>query len=430
MPEDTSETTPPVEGSSLRQRAARAGVWIVAVKAVQRSLGLVRMVVLARLLSPAEFGVYGFASLAIAFLDMFTETGADISVIRRKETGRDYLDTVWTLQFLRSLGLFLALVAGAGLVGWFFKSPRSTDLLRLLAFSVLIRGCTSVGVVCLRKELKYKALFPFSFGNSVADLLVTAVLAWWLRSAWALVGGVLAGQLAGCIISYMIHPYRPRFRMHARYLKELYHFGRWIFSQSFLFYFLTEGDKIILGRLLGSLPLGLYQMAFRVSNMPTTEIMHVVSRITLPAYASLRESLPRLRSVYLDTIQMIALLSSPLAAGLVCVAPSLTHCILGAAWVPATRAIQVLALFGFIRSVSANSGSFFYTIGRPDIVTKLMLGKVVLMAVMIVPMTLLFGMMGTVATMTLNALAAKPVTDYLVIRGLKCSARDMVYPQV
>ncbi len=418
------------EPPALRNRAARAGVWIIGVKIFQRALGLIRLVVLARLLSPAEFGVFGVASLAIAFLDMFTETGAEISVIRRRETDSRFLHTVWTVQFLRSLALFLLLFVAAGWVAQFFQSPRSGLMLRFLALSVVLRGCTSLGVICLRKDLNYRALFHYSFGGSLADLLVSAGMAWWLGSAWALVWGALAGQLASCVISYRIHPYRPRLLLDRTHLKELVRFGRWVFSQSFLVYLLSEGDKIILGRLLGTASLGLYQMAFRVSNMPATEIMHVVSRIALPAYASIQDSAARLRSVYLHTIQMVTLLSAPLSAGLICIAPSLTAGILGPRWIPATSAIQLLAVFGFIRSIGGNSGPFFYAIGRPELVTMILAGKTILLAAMIYPMTQHFGMMGTALTMVINALAAKIPTDYLVIRSLKCRAEEMIRPQL
>ncbi|NCC50335.1 MAG: lipopolysaccharide biosynthesis protein [Spartobacteria bacterium] len=415
---------------SLRGKAAKAGAWLAGLRMTQRVLSTLRLVVLARLLSPADFGLFGVAMLAISFLETFTQTGTEVALIRHKDPSKAFINTAWAVQVLRAVALTILLLLFSAPIAHFFKTSEAAGLLRLLAVSIFIRGFTSLGIVFMRRDLQYRKLCVYSMTNTLVELVVTVICALVLRNAWALVWGRVIGQLAACAVSYGIAPYWPTRTFDRSSMKELYGFGRWIFGSSLLVYLLREGDDIVLGRIAGAEQLGLYQMSYRLSNLPATQITHVVSRITLPAYASLQDQPARLRAVFLETLQLVCLVSIPLAIGIICVAPSLTAGILGASWISATPAIQWLAFFGLIRSIGANSGPVFLAMGRPEIETKLLLGKFLLLAAIIFPLVLKYQIMGACWAVVINAVLAKPVTDYLVLRLIRCRVREMVHAQI
>jgi len=418
------------KNTSLRSKAAKAGAWLAGMRMVQRLLSVLRLIVLARLLSPDDFGLFGVAMLAISFVETFSQTGTEVALIRHKNPSESFINTAWAIQVCRGIVLALLLVLFSTPIAHFFRTSEASGLLRLLAVSIFIRGFTSLGVVFLRRDLQYNKLFVYSMSNTIVELVVTIICAILLRNAWALVWGRVIGQLVACAVSYGIAPYWPTLKFERSSLKELYGFGRWIFGSSFLIYLLREGDDIVLGRIAGAAALGLYQMSYRISNLPATQITHVVSRITLPSFSALQDQTDRLRSLFLETLQMVCLVSVPLAVGIICIAPSFTVSVLGEAWVAATPAIQWLALFGLIRSIGANAGPLFLAVGRPDITTKLLFGKLLLLIALIFPLVWKFQLMGACWAVVINAVIAKPITDYLVLRLIKCRVREIVNAQI
>ena len=207
-----------------------SGFWAFALRVGNRLFGLARTVVLARLLSPADFGLFGIALLASAALETVTETGFEAALIQKKGDVKPYLDTAWTMQVIRGFVLAGILVVGAPMVAAFFREPQAALLLKVMALVVLVKGFTNIGVVFFQKELEFHRQFAYVFSGTLADLAVAITAAFVLRNAWALVCGFLAGNLVRAVASYIVHPHRPRLRMEGARAKELYTYGRWIWA--------------------------------------------------------------------------------------------------------------------------------------------------------------------------------------------------------
>ena len=125
-----------------------------------------------------------------------------------------------------------------------------------------------------------------------------------------------------------------------------------------------------MGKLLGVTALGFYQLAYRISNMPATEITHVISRVTFPAYSKLQDDIPKLREAYLKVLQITAFLSFPIAGLIFVLAPDFTKIFLGEKWMPMVPAMQVLVFAGLSRAIAATAGYIFYAVGKPKIDTS------------------------------------------------------------
>jgi lipopolysaccharide exporter len=381
-------------GDRLSQRVMHAGFWAFMLRIADRLIGLAQMVVLARLLAPEDFGLFGIALLALSVLETFSQTGFNAALIQKRGDILPYLDTAWTVQAIRGFVLAAILLAIAPSVAAFFGEPGAAPLVQALALYQVFSGLVNTGVLYFRKELEFHKEFLYMFSGTLVNLAVAIPAALILRNAWALIFGLIAGQFVRMIVSYLVHPYRPSPRFNRAQNKELSGFGMWVLGSSALVFLVTQGDSILVGKLLGATALGYYQMAYKISNIPATEITNVISLVSYPAYSKLQDKLDRLREAYMQVLQVTAFISFPVAGLILVLAPEFTAIFLGENWMPIVPAMQVLALAGLARSIAATSGYLFYAIGKPKIDTLWQIARLVVITALIYPFTLEWGFIG------------------------------------
>jgi len=406
-------------GEGLYQRTVKSGAWSFALRITQEVLGIVRLIILARVLAPEDFGLMGIALLVMMTLETFSQTGFQEALIQKKENTEAYLDAAWTVTALRGLVLFSVLFLIAPHAASFFDAPAATSLIRVVGFAALFQGFANIGIVYFQKELEFNKQFIYQASGTLADFVVAVSAALILRSVWALLFGVLAGAIVRLIVSYFIHPYRPHLSSDWGKAKELFGFGRWILGSSILLFLLTQGDDIFVGKFLAVTALGFYQMAYRISNTPATEISHVISQVAFPAYSKLQDKLPTLRQTYLKVLQLTAFISIPLAGGIFILAPEFTTIFLGDKWMPMVPAMQILALYGLLRAIGATTGVVFMALGKPEIRTKIQTAQLILLAILIYPLTAHWGIMGTSMAVTAYVFIFNLVAVYKVLKMVK-----------
>jgi lipopolysaccharide exporter len=390
------------------------------------TLGFVRLIILARLLSPNHFGLMGIALVTMGTVDTFSQTGFDIALIQRKSDTERYLDTAWTVGILRSLVVFAVLYLLAPLAARFFNSPGAVALIRAIGVALVFRGFTNIGAVYFRKELEFNKQFIYMFSGRLADFIVAVTAALILRNAWVLVLAFLAYDGVRLIASYVMHPYRPRLSLEIAKVRELFGFGKWILGSGVITFLLQQGDKAFVGRFVGTTMLGFYQMAYRISNMPATEIAHVISRVTVPAYSKLQDNIARLRDGYLKVLQITAFASIPVAGLIFFLAHDLTRVLLGEKWLPAVAAMRALALWGAVRSLESTTDPVFVAVGRPRLLTKYMFFQLCFLAAPIYTLTARWGILGTSAAVVAAGLASSWFFFGGVRAITECSSRALL----
>ena len=381
-------------GDSLASQTAKAGFWSFALTVTERFIRILRTVVLARFLAPNDFGLMGVALLTLGVLETFTITGFDQALVQRKGDIRDHLDTAWTVSVLRGFVLAALMLIAAPLVGRFFDTPSATVLIRALALVMVLSGLKNVGVVYLDKELQFRQRFVYLSLPTLVDFVVSLVAVVILRSVWALVLGRVARELALMIGSYAAHPYRPRLRLDSHRAKELFRFGAWIFWSSILVYLMFNLDDIVVGRVLSATDLGLYQMAFTISALITTQVTTVVSDVAFPVFSKLQADKERLPGAFSKALQLTSIVAFPFAAGLWFVGPTAIEMFLGPSWLPLLAAFNGLMIWGLVRSVAGITDPLFNSMGKPYINTFIWLVTVGMVAALIYPMTVTWGIGG------------------------------------
>jgi len=384
--------------------------------------------VLPRILSPNDFGLMGIALLTMSTLETFSQTGFQQALIQKKENIESYIDSAWTVLILRGFILFITLYFIAPYTAIFFGAPEAKSIIRVMGFSILFQAFTNIGVIYFQKELEFNREFIYQFSGTLADFVVSILAVLILRNVWALVFGLLAGNMVRCLVSYLVHPYRPHLSKYLGKAKELFGFGKWIMGSSIIIFLITQGDDIFVGKFMGTTALGFYQMAYRISNMPATEITHVISQVTFPVYSKLQGNIPKIREVYLKVLQLTAFLSFPIAGIIIILAPDFTKIFLGEKWMPMVPAMQVLTLYGAIRSIGATTGPLFQGVGRPSILAKIAVIQLLMMIVIIYPLTNKFGILGTAIAIVVPNLIMQIIAGIKVCNIIKCGGYKFVKP--
>ena len=413
-------------GENLSQCAVRGGFWVFSLRLIQQSFNLARLIILARILAPHDFGLLGIALLTMATLETFSQTGFQQALIQKKKDIKSYLDSAWTVSIIRGIILFLILYLIAPYAAIFFEVPEAKLIIQVIGLSILLKAFTNIGVIYFQKELEFNKQFIYQLSGTLVDFIVAVSAALMLQNVWALVYGVLAGNLVRFIMSYLVHPYRPHLSLDMEKIKELFGFGKWIMGSSILIFLITQGDDIFVGKLLGVTALGFYQMAYKISNLPATEITHVISQVTFPAYSKLQDNIQKLREAYLKTLQLTAFLSFPIAGLIFVLAPDFTTIFLGEKWMPMVPAMQVLVIAGLLRSIMATTGPIFNSVGKPKIGTKWQIIRLFVLVSLIYIFTIKLGILGTSIAVFLSNFISTIGFCREVITITKCKLKDFI----
>jgi len=392
-------------GELLSQRVVHAGFWAFALRITNRLFGLARTIVLARLLSPNDFGLFGIALLALSALESFSQTGFDAALIQRRGDIKSFLNTAWTVQVFRGFALALVLVISAPLVASFFKEPRATVLLQVLAVAEVLKGFTNIGVVFFRKELEFHKEFIYLFSGTLANLVVAISAALILRNAWALVYGSLASSFAMLVSSYILSSERPRFQLMCSQAKELFSYGGWLLGVSVLAFLSTQGDRIIVGKLMGTAALGLYQVAWQLVRLPTMEISKgIIGTVAFPTLSAVNIDKGRLTKVFFAMLETNVLIILPLVAILVFLADPIVLTLLEQQWMPAVPAIKFLAFPALLFGFQEMDIRLYMAIGSPKIVFWFSIVRVLVslsLAVLLIP---ILGLVGAAVAVLLSSI--------------------------
>ncbi len=358
---------------------------MVLFKLAERSLGLISVVVLARLLVPADFGLVAMAMSIIAFIDIATTFSFDIALIQKPNPDRKDFDTVWTLNILIAAACALVIAALAVPAAAFYNEPRLTAVMLVLAAAWLVQGFENIGIVNFRREMNFRPEFRFMLSKKIVGFVVTISLALTLKSYWALIAGILVSRFAGVLFSYGMHPFRPRFSLAAS--KQLFSFSSWLLLNNIMLGTLYNIPQFFIGRVLGSRALGLYTVGHEIAYLPSTELIAPINRAVLPGYSRMATKVETLREGFVDVISMIVIIALPASFGLAAIADPLVSVMLGEQWLEAIPVIAVLAFSGAIGALQSNNASAYIALGKQRVLLLVLTTQLVVL----VPLMFIFG---------------------------------------
>ena len=334
----------------------------VAMRWTDRLIGLVSTLILARLLTPADFGIIAMATLVIALADVLLDLGTNIALVRDPNATREHYDTAWTLRLIQTALSTALIIAAAPLAADYFGDARVQPVLQILAFSLLLGGLENIGIVAFHKQMQFGDEFRVLFARRIAGFVITIVAAIVLRNYWALVIGTLGGRLLGVVLSYLMHPMRPRLSL-ARF-RALFAVSQWMLLRG-IGDFLNQGlHRMLVGRWNSAPVMGAYTVAHEIATMPSAELVAPMNRALFPALAAAHEDPAERQRLFLLALGLQAAIAIPAATGLALVAPLAVPVLLGAQWSQATPLLQLLALAGIAHALTAGSQYLLIVLGK------------------------------------------------------------------
>jgi O-antigen/teichoic acid export membrane protein len=408
----------------IGKKVASGAAWMVLMKFVVRGLGLISTIILARLLIPEDFGLVAIAMIFYELLDILGSFSFDLLLIQKQNAKRQHYDTAWTLNVFQGFISALILYLIAPTIADFYQEPRLVAIMQLLAVGIFLKGFENIGIVAFRKELELHKEFVFLVSKKVIAASITITIAYIYRSYWALVIGMLASTISGVIFSYLMHPYKPKFSLEKA--REVIGFSKWLLLSNILIFFNGKSDDFIVGKMVGTAQLGFYTIAYEISNLPTTELVHPITRAIFPGYSKIASDTDQLQNGFLGVLSIVILLVLPIACGIAITADVLVPLLLGERWLPAVGLIEILALFGITRLFVANTGAVYLALGKPKMLTYLTCGRLAIGLPLMLIGALKYGEYGVAWAVFASGAIMAPINYALLTRLLQLRLRDII----
>jgi lipopolysaccharide exporter len=318
------------DDGDIRAHAVRGAAWMMGLQWAVRALGIASTAILARLLTPADFGLMAMAMLTLAIIAMFGVNGQDLALIRMGRPSRDYFDTAWTIEVIAGFVLFGLAVASAPLARIYFHSAKVELIIWVLSLGLLFEGFTNIGIVFFRIDFNFAKDFKYFVCRKLSDVVLglSCVLA--LRNVWGLAIGVVLSKAAAVALSYGMHPFRPRFRLNRA--REIWSYSSWMLVIAHGRHFAAKTDEYVVGAIGSAATMGAYTVGADISVTPTVDLVHPVMRAIFPVYSRLLSDPLRLRSAAFLLIAATATVCLATGPGVAGIARELTLLLLGPQW--------------------------------------------------------------------------------------------------
>jgi O-antigen/teichoic acid export membrane protein len=282
-----------------------------------------------------------------------------------------------------------------------------------------LRGFINPSEIRFQKELNFKKEFLYRLIILVFGTSISISLALITHSVNSLILGLIAGVILQVLLSFLFISPRPRFVIDRKYFSGILNNGKWITLSGIFNYLFHNFDNIVVGRLLGTGGLGLYEMAYNISMLPITDVSDVISKVTFPVYAVISDDTRRLRKAFLKTLLFVSMVSIPFGIILIVFPYEIVKLVLGQKWLGIVDVLRILVLFGVIRAISGSSSALFMSLKKQKYVTVITLVSILSLAVTIVPLVMKYGISGAGISALIGSLAALPFILYFTIKVLR-----------
>jgi len=354
---------------NLKQQAVSGVKWSGLSMGAVTALQFVSLAVLARLLSPSDFGLMGMIMVVIGFAQAFADMGISNAIIYRQDATRDQLSSLYWLNILAGVVVFFVVCVTSPLIVTFYHEPRLTSLLYLSSLIFLITPFGQQFQILLQKDLEFNRLAVIEITGSFVNATSAIILASWGMGVFSLIWGQIAGALLRVILlcSWGWQRYRPGLHFSRKNLKDYISFGIYQMGEKTINYFNSNLDYLLIASLFGATFLGYYTLAYNLILRPSSMINPVITKVAFPLFSRVQNDTHKLKKGYLKTLQLLSSVNFPLMAGLAVVAPVAVPVIFGEHWLPSITLIQILTVVGLLRSTASPVGSLLLSKGRADL---------------------------------------------------------------
>lgn len=358
------------------RHATSAIAWAGLTLALTKGASLLSTLILARLLVPADFGLFAVGLLVINYVDRIKDFGVGAALVFRRDSWTQLAGTGLSLSMLSSFVLAALTWAAAPLTADFFRDPRAGRIVQALAFSILVGGLAVVPDSRMRRSLDFRRRVLPEMSASVVKGGVAVVLALAGVGVWSLVWGQLAGTAVQSALYWLLLRWRPRLEWHRETARALLRYGIPSSLVAVLAVATENIDYLVIGREMEPADLGYYTLAYRLPELSVIAVCIVAGQVFFPMFSRLQDDPEGLRRSYLRSIRYVSLITVPGGILLAVLAPEVVYTLYSGTWAPAIPVLRMLALFSVVYSMSFHAGEIYKATGRPGILNWMSVLKV------------------------------------------------------
>lgn len=409
--------------ANIGKSVATGALWMLLMKGITRALGMISTIILARLLEPDDFGVVAIAMSFFSMIYIITQFGFDMALIQKQNAGRAHYDTAWTMNFLFGVFTSTCLLVAAPYIAVSYGDDRLREIVYAVSVLSLLAGLQNIGVVDLRKDLNFRREFYFSTIPRFVGFAVTIPLAFTVGSYWALVAGILVLRLSTTVLSYVMHPYRPRLSLAA--WRDLFDFSKWMVVRNILVFLSQRAPELLIGKLISVHSVGYFSLSRDMLSNGISDIVATINRATYPGYAKIAHDPPRLHTLHMQVLASVSMFVIPASIGIALVADPLVPILLGDPWIPCIPLIQVLAMASMLNTLNSNTTYILMALGDSRLPTLLMGLSVSILIPAAYAGSAWAGLIGVACGVLASAAVTSVVTTIVTLRRVGASYADV-----
>jgi len=386
-------------------------MWTFIDSFIVKGITIVSSLLIARIIGPDEFGLYGMIVVFIAIGTSLTDSGLSSSLIRTKEIDHRDLSTVFYTNILMSLVIYLILFLSAPLIATFFKQEVLASLVKVCCLIFVISSFSAVQMAILTRDMKFKRILQCNLIATVIGSGVGIYLAYDGMKVWSLILMYLSTQFFLTLLLWIQSNWKPSLIFSKEKLKQHYSFGYKLMLAGLLDRAFKNVYNVLIGKYFTPSSLGFFERANSLSSFPSMTASTVIGKVTYPMLAKIQDDKKKMSEIYQSLIKLTFFISAPLMLSLSAVAEPLFDFILGEKWLPAAKFFQVLCLGTLFYPVNAFNINVLKVYGRSDLFLKLEVVKKIVIIILIV-VAIQFGIMALVWSSVLASVISLFINTY------------------
>lgn len=403
---------------------ANGAFWTALARISVRLIGLTSTIILARLLSPHDFGLVAIGMVFISTLKLLGSFDFDTVLIQHPKPTRQHYDTAWTLNTLYFAIAAILLVAFAPLIASFYNTPQLTHIIYVLSFGFMLTGSANIKIIDFQKEFRFRYDFTLTVSSKIAGFIATVAGAFIFRDYRALLAGFLANRIIKFILGYWMSPYLARPCLSET--RSLFRFSSWLLLKNFFFFLNNKSTEMILGKILGTTPLGIFTVGHDIASMPTNELTSTINRAAYPGYTKIATDKKELRKTIIRIYSLIATIAIPASIGIFLVAAPFTYVILGQKWMASIPVIQIIAIAGLLISLESNLGYVLIAINKPNLSAMLSGLRAAILVPLLIILTPSHGIYGAAFSVLISTIPILLANIFILNRQIQLTLTSLL----
>jgi len=356
--------------SSLKTQFSSGIAWTAAARVLQQVIQLGFSIVLARLLSPHDYGLIAMVAVFTGFAWMLTDLGFSTALVQRQDVTDIHVQSVFWTNAAFSLLLTILSWVAAPWVARFYSLPILAPIFRWVSLNFILGCLGNVPFALLQKRLEFKSIAQADTISLVLSGIAALLLAFFGFGVWTLVIQSLAGNALTALLRLRSSRWLPKMTFSFAAIKQMLRFTVPLYAFQFVHYWSRNGDNLLVGKFFGAGVLGAYSRAYTLMLLPITQINNVVGQVMFPTFSSIQHDIPRVKQVYLRSISVIALVAFPMMMGLTMLARPFVETVYGTKWAGVIPLLQIFGLLGILQVLINSTGWIFISQGKTNVMFR------------------------------------------------------------